>query len=441
MKITSLLFASLLVFPLLLTAPSAYAGDCFEDPIYDHEWTAVVTTGAFVRDLACMEGSTVLTTLPVGTELNITGETDGWYRIQTSDGTEGWIGQWLLEVTNENAATVSVGESETEAAPVSVDGSLLDRTRGYVLLQVEDNGEAWYVHPVDDYRYYMKDGPTAYEMMRAFGLGITNSDLAKVQAGDNTLVNALRGRILLQVEDLGQAYYIHPATGEAIYMQDGAAAYEIMRFHSLGITNNDLSGIQSKEFSSVPYAVAPVKTVAGANQNIHISGEQGGVIPSNVDTVGLNEYWLDLVNGLRAASGDRQLVLDQRFIDTASDYSTYMYEAQAFTHERADGGSMHDWIDEQGLTFTVRDSEGGWVNNYFTENISWGYGDNTQQEMIDLLEDSMDLFLAEASYNGAHYRTLYHDDWNSVGLGFYFEKKDNDFYRVYIAFHYGSLEL
>ena len=132
--------------------------------------------------------------------------------------------------------------SSTNQAPVN------SKLKGYILLQVESHGEAWYVNPADGKRYYMKDGATAYEMMRKFGLGITDADLAKIpeENGKNnnpSLVNKLKGKILLQVQAHGEAWYIHPKTGYRYYMKDGEAAYSLMRFYSLGITNKDLEKI------------------------------------------------------------------------------------------------------------------------------------------------------------------------------------------------------
>lgn len=57
---------------------------------------------------------------------------------------------------------------------------LADRVKGQILLQVEEHGQAWYVHPDTCYRIYLKDGDVAYEMMRKLSLGISNNDLNKV---------------------------------------------------------------------------------------------------------------------------------------------------------------------------------------------------------------------------------------------------------------------
>ncbi len=178
--------------------------------------------------------------------------------------------------------------------------AMAKRLQGYILLQVESLGQAWYVDPKTRQRFYMKDGATAYEMMRKFGLGITNADLEKIPLGiddrfeemdydadglpdqmeealgtdmyyedsdndgymdgeevlhgynplgvgklliDQALVQRLKGNIVLQVEALGEAWYIHPVNGRRYYMKDGDSAYQILRFLSLGITNNDLMEI------------------------------------------------------------------------------------------------------------------------------------------------------------------------------------------------------
>ncbi len=180
--------------------------------------------------------------------------------------------------------------------------SLASRMSGRILLQVQSHGEAWYVYPKDLKRYYMKDGSVAYSMLRSFGLGIANANLNKIPIGleprfqdtdtdgdglpdqledgigtkrdnpdtdgdtfadglevkggfnplgpgktliDTALTSKMKGYILLQVESHGEAWYVNPADGKRYYMKDGDAAYQIMRFLSLGITNADLVSIPS----------------------------------------------------------------------------------------------------------------------------------------------------------------------------------------------------
>jgi len=116
---------------------------------------------------------------------------------------------------------------------------LIDRLQGQIMLAVDYHGEAWYIDPISRLRYYLKDGPTAYEFLRSFGLGITNADLAKIPAegdivGGGALAEQLSGRILLQVEEHGEAWYVNPSDLKRYYMADGAEAYRIMRELSLG---------------------------------------------------------------------------------------------------------------------------------------------------------------------------------------------------------------
>ncbi len=137
------------------------------------------------------------------------------------------------------------------------DESLSERLKGRILLQVEDHGEAWYIRKEDGMRYYMADGNAAYEMMRYFSLGISNADLDKIPkvndslamnkstsiCKSNALANRLKGEILLQVDNHGEAYYVDPVKCRAIYMADGAAAYQIMRYLGLGAKNEDINKI------------------------------------------------------------------------------------------------------------------------------------------------------------------------------------------------------
>jgi len=113
--------------------------------------------------------------------------------------------------------------------------------KGKILLQVQAHGEAWYIYPKNGLRYYMANGEKAYEAMRNFGVGITNSNLAKIKAS-KTLAKKSSGKIFLQVQSHGEAYYID-FSGVAHYLKDGAAAYEIMRSLGLGITNINLNKI------------------------------------------------------------------------------------------------------------------------------------------------------------------------------------------------------
>lgn len=174
------------------------------------------------------------------------------------------------------------------------------KLKGYILLQVESHGEAWYVDPQSLSRTYMKDGSAAFALMQKSGVGASNVDLAKIPVGldsrlggkdsdsdglpdkleqglglsvsnrdtdgdgyddytelkngysatakgkqalDNAFAKAQAGRILLQVEGKGEAWYINPKDNKRYYLADGDSAFAIMKYLGLGISDKDLAQI------------------------------------------------------------------------------------------------------------------------------------------------------------------------------------------------------
>src|SRR3989339_1393840 len=176
---------------------------------------------------------------------------------------------------------------------------LSQKLSGYILLQVEQNGEAWYVSPEDRMRYFLGRPADAFDLMRRQGLGITNvnlekipigirgtaetdgdglgdsfeeaigtdkykkdsdsdgfDDLHEVQNGYNFLgegaapidmefsKNAI-GKIFLQVENKGEAWYVNPRDNKRYFLGRPADAFQIMRDLGLGISNFDLDEISA----------------------------------------------------------------------------------------------------------------------------------------------------------------------------------------------------
>ncbi len=64
--------------------------------------------------------------------------------------------------------------------PISAETDLAKKLSGRILLQVETRGQAWYVNPYDLKRYYLGRPDDAFNLMRRLGVGITNANLVKL---------------------------------------------------------------------------------------------------------------------------------------------------------------------------------------------------------------------------------------------------------------------
>jgi len=128
------------------------------------------------------------------------------------------------------------------STPETIDKNLITKLSGKILLQIESRGEAWYVNPKNGKRYYMANGDEAYNIMRNLSIGINNANFNKLVA-NKAFAKSQAGKIFIKTEDLGKAYYIDFA-GTAHYLKDGSDAYNIMRKLGLGIKNSDLNKIE-----------------------------------------------------------------------------------------------------------------------------------------------------------------------------------------------------
>ncbi len=178
-------------------------------------------------------------------------------------------------------------------------GATANRLSGKILLDVERNGEGWYVYPEDKKRYYLGRPDDAFSIMRELGLGITNKDLIKIPAGDGqpqvagikitddenatttqinineNLAKRLSGRILLQAEENGEAWYINPTDKKRYYLGRPEDAFKIMRELSLGISKKDLALVKKNYLDESidkysDYKYTTITTAKGAEFKVDI---------------------------------------------------------------------------------------------------------------------------------------------------------------------------
>ncbi len=155
-----------------------------------------------------------------------------------------------LKITLKRNTPISGSASEAgspsapaTSLPAVISTTLSTRLSGRILLQTESHGEAWYVNPTDQKRYYLGRPADAYSLMRELGLGATDKDIKIFLS--SAAPRRLAGKILLQVQDKGQAYYINPLDLKLYYLGRPEDAFALMRSKGLGITNRDLEKISA----------------------------------------------------------------------------------------------------------------------------------------------------------------------------------------------------
>jgi hypothetical protein len=147
----------------------------------------------------------------------------------------------LISGASNSASFVALEKSLVK----KINKALTGRLSGRILLQVEDQGQAWYVNPVNGAKYFLGTPSDAYAVMRKLALGVSNKTFATFKNGKAPA--KLAGRILLKVEDKGMAYYVNPIDLKMYYLGRPADAFSVMRKLGLGINNTNLRQIKVDE--------------------------------------------------------------------------------------------------------------------------------------------------------------------------------------------------
>ncbi|TAN57577.1 hypothetical protein EPN15_03875 [Patescibacteria group bacterium] len=186
----------------------------------------------------------------------------------------------IIKVSN-GVKNVSDDQTDNNAAATpwllpdsTPDMILAGRMKGKILLQTESKGEAWYIHPKELKRYYLGRPKDAFSVMRSKGNGISNANLAKIPSntdsfeGDLNLRQKMSGKILLQVEQNGEAWYVNPKNLKRYFLGRPADAFKVMQNLGSGISNDNLAKIPSASSNfattnGVTYMKKTVKTSRG----------------------------------------------------------------------------------------------------------------------------------------------------------------------------------
>ena len=171
-----------------------------------------------------------------------------------------------------NTSSDESNDNSSSLPLVASDMKLTGRLKGKILIQVQDKGEAWYVHPTELKRYYLGRPKDALKVMRSKSAGITNANLAKIPTnadtfkGDMKLRQRMAGRILLQVENGGAAWYVNPKNLKRYSLGRISDFADTVKKIGTGITNANLAKIPSLSSGNpggISYVHKSVKTAGG----------------------------------------------------------------------------------------------------------------------------------------------------------------------------------
>jgi len=148
--------------------------------------------------------------------------------------------------TNITDSNTSIANPATTAASDSSASIIKDarnigkRLAGRIILQVQQSGEAWYLSPGTKKAYFLGRPADAFRIMREQGLGISESTY---RAMASNVPRNLAGKILLRVEAKGEAYYANPQNLKLYYLGRPSDAFKVMRELGLGITNQNFNNL------------------------------------------------------------------------------------------------------------------------------------------------------------------------------------------------------
>jgi hypothetical protein len=209
--------------------------------------------------------------------------------LNNNDSSDGVVAQKNVSAENNSTQTFDIKNL-----------SMYNNLKGKIMLKVEANGEAYYIHPSTQKMYYLGRPDDAFKVMREQGVGITNENLYKIPIGvaatsetdsdndglsdylertlglnannadtdsdgykdgielaggyspwgvgkqnlDSKFAKAQFGKILIQVEKAGEAWYVNPTDGKRYFLGRPADAFNVMRNLGLGISNSNFNSIQ-----------------------------------------------------------------------------------------------------------------------------------------------------------------------------------------------------
>ena len=86
-------------------------------------------------------------------------------------------------------AEIAKGYNPNGLGKLPLDLNFINKNKGKIFLDVQRNGEAWYLDPISGQRYFLGNPNDGFKILISLGLGINNLNLQKISTGLLTVVN------------------------------------------------------------------------------------------------------------------------------------------------------------------------------------------------------------------------------------------------------------
>lgn len=167
-------------------------------------------------------------------------------------------------------------------------------------------------------------------------------------------------------------------------------------------------------------------------------GSTGATHAINYDTGKVADARLGRNNNLRNKLDLESYSLDTRLEWTANEWSEYMANLWTRTHKRKKSdwfynyNSVENWFEDRWLEFkNIK-----WIT--FTENVWIWYVSCKQEdctdEVISAIKTTRNMYMWEAKYRWAHYRSLVQPHFRYIWIWLYITKKN----KYYLTIHYAT---
>lgn len=128
-----------------------------------------------------------------------------------------------------------------------LDLKLAERLKGKILLQIESDGEAWYLNPKDKKRYYLGRPRDAWLLAHEFGIVLSENEIFQYVHFEKQFPESMAGGFAISEDDRTRVYYIDPEAREGIRFDTSKDAFRIMQDEGLGISNANIRKIEVGE--------------------------------------------------------------------------------------------------------------------------------------------------------------------------------------------------